>query len=89
MSAAQVLTVGGKKLVLGSRAIIDDILLWCKCAKLLSTYFEYACKVFLKYHVSLQLYTCKFIKPRVEYVGYNILTNGNCPDASKFIMIND
>ena len=32
---------------------------------------------------------CEFMKSRVEYVGHDIINNGNSPAASKFDMIND
>ena len=89
IEVAQVLTVGGKKLVSGSKVIIDDILLWCIYTTLLMTYFKYVCKIFLKYRVSFRLDKYEFMKPRAEYVGHDIPTNDNCPAASKFDMIND
>ena len=41
--------VGKSKLVAGSRAIIDDILLWCSNKDLLLVYFQAVCDVFQKF----------------------------------------
>ena len=89
LSAAKDILIGGTRLIYGSKVIIDDILLWCDNKKLLITYFECVCQVFLKYRVSFRLDKCEFMMPRVEYVGHDILNNGNSPASSKFKMIND
>ena len=52
-------------------------------------YFECVCQVFLKYRVSFRLDKCEFMMPRVEYVGHDILNNGNSSALSKFKMIDD
>ena len=89
LSAAQELLIGSRKLISGSKVIIDDIILWCDIKLLLLTYFDCVCQVFLKYRVSFRLDKCEFLKPRVEYVGHDILPSGNSPASSKFSMIND
>ena len=86
---AQTLILSGKKLIYGSKAIIDDVLLWCDAKSLLILYFEYVCTLFLKYRVSFRLDKCEFMKPRVEYVGPDILNDGNSPVVLKFDMINN
>ena len=88
ISAGKELLIGDKKLISGSKVIIDNILLWCDISKLLLIYFECVCRIFLKYRVSFRLDKCEFLKPRVEYVGHDILTNGNIPASSKFDLIN-
>lgn len=32
---------------------------------------------------------CRFIEPRVEFVGHDLTANGNCPIQSKFDLIRD
>ena len=81
--------VGKSKLVAGSRAIIDDILLWCSDKSLLLLYFRAVCDVFKKFRVSFKLSKCHFLADRVEYVGHDLLCDGNAPAASKFKLIND
>ena len=80
--------LGKKKIVSGSRTVIDDILLYCSNIKLILIYFECVCKVFQKYRVSFRLDKCEFLKSRVEYVGINLMRHGNTPAQSKFDMIN-
>ena len=83
------ITVGGVTLFRGSRVIIDDILLWASNIAVIMLYFECVCEVFQKYRVSFRLDKCEFLKDRVEYVGHDLLSQGNCPAQSKFNMIND
>jgi hypothetical protein len=74
---------------LGSRVIIDDILLWPTCLSALLCYFECVCETFLKYCVTFQLKKCEFLTDRFEYVGHDITPDGNCPAESKFNLITD
>ena len=89
LSAADVVTIGRKRLLFGSKTIIDDILLWCDVKELTIIYFRSVCEVFQKYSVSFHLGKCEFLKPQVKYVGYDILRHGNSPASSKFNIIND
>ena len=84
---SSVITVGSENLIFGSQAIIDDILLWCSVKSLLLLYFECVCKVFVKYRVSFKLPKCCFLADRVEFVGHDLLCNGNAPASSKFNLI--
>ena len=81
--------LGDDRIYYGSRTIIDDILLWCSNINLVITYFRCVCEVFQKYRVSFKLKKCDFLQERTEYVGYDILSAGNCPASSKFDMITD
>ena len=74
---------------LGDRIIIDDILLWSTVVASLLLLFECVCDVFLKYRVTFQLKKCEFLTDRIEYVGHDITSDGNCPAQSKFDLIND
>jgi hypothetical protein len=42
-----------------------------------------------EYRVTFQLKKCEFLTNRIEYVGYDITPNGNCPAQSKFDLITD
>jgi hypothetical protein len=85
-----VIHVGSKmQLTMGSKVIIDDILLFGNSTKYLILYFECVCQVFQKYRVSFQLKKCEFFKDRIEYVGHDLRPKGNSPAASKFDLIND
>lgn len=70
--------------------IIDDILL---CAvndeSELLNYLECCLKICQKYSLLLRLSKCDFLKERVEHVGHDLTSNGNCPSKSKFDMITD
>ena len=72
---------------LGSRIIIDDILLWSTVLPTLLDYFCCVCAIFLKYRVTFQLKKCEFLTNRIEYVGHDITPDGNCPAQSKFALI--
>ena len=89
VTATNILMIGNTKLVWGSKTIIDDILLWCAFQDLVLVLFTCVCEVFKKYRVSFRLDKCEFLKERVEYVGHDILRNGNCPAKSKFDLLND
>ena len=87
--AAGVVTIGRKRLIFGSKTIIDDILLRCDRNEIALTYFRCVREVFKKYRVFFCLDKYNLLKPRVEYVGHNILCKGNCPAQSKFNLINN
>ena len=46
LSAANGITIAGKPVVWGSKAIIDNILLWCDIREFTLMLFKYACEVF-------------------------------------------
>ena len=81
--------MNGTKVEVGSKVIIDDILLYCTNVDILLVYLECVCQTFQKYRCSFQLKKCEFLKDRVEYVGHDLTPKGNCPAASKFDMINN
>ena len=87
LTAANEIMIGNKLLVSGSKTIIDDILLWCACKKLVMVYFECVCEVFKKYSVIFRIDRCEFLKKIVEYVGHDLTLTGNVPEKFKFIMI--
>ena len=89
VTATNEILIGTKKLVWGSKTIIDDILLWCDEKDLVLTLFTCVCEVFQKYRVSFRLDKCEFSKKRVKYVGHDILCHGNAPVQSKFNLLND
>ena len=55
--------IGKKKIMSGTRIIIDDILLGSSNLCVLFVYLELICKVFRKYLVSFRLDKCDFLKP--------------------------
>lgn len=81
--------INNEEEVIDSKIIIDDILLFSTRISLLLIYLDCVCTVFQKYRCSFQLKKCEFFKDRVEYVGHDILSDGNCPAQSKFDMINN
>ena len=89
ITATNDIMINNVTLVWGSKTIIDDILLWCSEKDIALILFTCVCEVFQKYRVSFRMDKCEFLKKRVEYVGHDILRNGNCPAQSKFNLIND
>ena len=89
LTANNNIMIGNKKLIWGSKTIIDDILLWCTIKELVITLFECVCKILKKYRVSFRSDKYEFLKSRVEYVGHDILRKGNYPAQSKFNLIQD
>ena len=81
--------IGDKKLIPGSRTIIDDILLLYSNLIDILVYLECVWKLFQKYRVSFLLEIFDFLKERIEYVGHYVTEYGNCPAQSKFDLIND
>ena len=75
------------KLTLGTKTIIDDILIWYTNLAAILLYLECVCKVFQKYPVSFRLDKCRFLQNRVEYFGHDLTPSGNCPTKSKFELI--
>ena len=74
-------------IVCNDKIIIDDILLYSNNVDTLIHYFSCVAQVFTKYRLSFKLTKCEFLKPRVEFVGHDLTTYGNCPAASKFELI--
>ena len=77
------------KLTPGTKSIIDDILIWSNNVQEILLYFECVCKIFQKYRVSFHLNKCRFLQSRVEFVGRDLTSDGDCPAQSKFDLIRD
>ena len=89
VSSTYKIYIGNTRLTAGRKSIIDEILLWSNFPELVILYFKCVCMIFIKYQVSFKWSKCDFLKESVEYVGHNILKNGNSPASSKFDLIND
>ena len=76
-------------IICNDRIIIDDILLLSNHIPTLLHYFYCVVQVFTKFRLSFKLSKCDFLKDRVVYVGHDLTTNGNCPAASKFSLLQD
>ena len=61
----------------GSRVIIDDIMLRSTSISLLLLLLECYLRIYLKYRTTLNLKKCNFLKTRFEFVGHDILPDGN------------
>ena len=77
------------KLLSGSRTIISDILLFYSNLDSTLIYFEYICKVFLKYQFSFISDKCDFLKTQFKYVALDVTEAGTFPVQLKFYLIND
>ena len=74
-------------LIYNDKIIIDDGLLYSNHVPSLLHYFSCVIQLFTKYRLSFKLTKCDFFKPRVEFVGHDLTTYGNCPTESKFDLI--
>ena len=83
------ITIDTKRLTIGSKIIIDDILAFGNMMKYLLKYVHCICNVFKKYRVNFQLKKCDLLKDQVEYVGHDLTSDGNCPTQSKFDLISN
>ena len=73
----------------GTKSIIDNIIIWSSNIRCILIHFECVCRVFQKYRVSFRQDKYHFLLDRVEYVGHDLLADGNYPVKSKFNMIDD
>ena len=74
-------------LTCNAKTIIDDVLLYSNHVPSFLRCFSCIAQVFTKYCLSFKLTKCDFFKPRVEFVGHDLTTYGNCPTESKFDLI--
>ena len=75
--------------IIGNKNIIDDALLWSTDPVICLSYFRCMCEVLKHYRVSLNPKKCDYFKPRFEWLGNDLKTEGNSPAESKFNLIND
>ena len=75
--------------VTGTRTIIDNIVYWSTSKSLALLMLECMCRVSLKYRASFKLSKCDFFFKRFEYVGHDIMLNGNTTAKSKYNLINN
>ena len=75
--------------VFGRRIVIDDILLYVINVYQLLHYFAKVATIFMKYRLFFKLAKWNFFSKRVEYLGYHLLSSGNCPTNSKFDLITE
>ena len=81
--------VDSVKINLGTKLIIDNVLIWSGSILVILIYFDCMCMVFQKYRVSFRLDKCRFLESRVEFVGHDLTSTGNCPAKAKFDLSND
>jgi hypothetical protein len=68
----------------GSAVIVDDIILFAKTAAVLLTYFKCVIEILQHYRVTVKLRKTRFFPKRAEFVGVDIMTEGNTPAESKY-----
>ena len=66
-------------LVCDDKIVMDNILLYSNHSTTLLHYFSCIAQVSTKYRLFFKLSKCDFFKPRVEFVGHDLTTLGNCP----------
>jgi hypothetical protein len=62
---------------------VDDVLLYAYSVNALLQYFEAVLKILQHYRVTVKLRKCRFIQTKAEFVGMDILSQGNTPAKSK------
>lgn len=75
--------------ITGSRVIIDDLLLRSIALALLLLLLEYYLCIYFKFRTTLKLAKCDFLQDKFEFVGHDILAEGNTTAESKYDMIKD
>jgi hypothetical protein len=62
---------------------VDDVLLYACSVDALLKYFEAVLEILQHYPVAVKLRKCRFIQTKAEFVGMDILSQGNTPAKSK------
>jgi hypothetical protein len=71
----------------GSSIIIDDLLVFAHTPLMLMAYFTAILQVFEHHRVSIKLRKTRFLPARAEFVGLDLLPEGNSPASSKYAAI--
>ena len=67
--------------------IVDDIMLFDTNIVSLIAYFVGTLEILQKYRVTINLRKTRLLPPRAEFVGRDLLPNGNAPAQSKYATI--
>ena len=67
--------------------IIDDLLSFADSPVMLMAYFMAILQVFVHHRVSIKLRKTRFLPARAEFVGLDLLPEGNAPASSKYAAI--
>lgn len=67
-----------------SKVIVDDIILAASNVVAVLLLFQMALEVLQLHRVTLQLRKCRFLEPYAEFVGFDMMLEGNAPAQSKF-----
>jgi hypothetical protein len=73
----------------GSAVIVDDILLFARTAAALLYYLVCVLETLQHYRVTVKLRKTRFLPSRAEFVGIDILQDGNSPAQSKYEAIEE
>ena len=73
----------------GDRQVVDDILLYCNDPFVLILFFDCVCAIFVKYRISFNPSKCEFFLKRLEWIGHDMLIDGNAPASGKYECIRD
>ena len=72
---------------LGSAVIIDDVILFAKTLWKLLFYFTCVLMVLQHHRVTVKLLKTRLLPKRAEFVGVNVMKEGNAPAQSKYAAI--
>ena len=67
--------------------IIDDAMVFGTSVDNMFILLECICRIARKYHLSWKLKMCQWFPKKIEFVGVDILVDGNMPAPSKFGML--
>ena len=73
----------------GDRQVVDDILLYCNDPYVLILFFDCVCAIFVKYRISFNPSKCEFFLKRLEWIGHDMLIDGNAPASGKYDSIRE
>jgi hypothetical protein len=73
----------------GSAVIVDDILLFARTAAALLYYLVCVLEMLQHHRVTVKLRKTRFLPSRAEFVGIDILKDGNSPAKSKYEAIEE
>ena len=71
----------------GSKQIVDDVLLYADTPDKLLKYFRIVLSVLMHWRATVKLAKCKMFFEKTEFVGMDVCKDGNRPAASKYAAI--
>lgn len=71
----------------GSKTIVDDVMLYSNSLRCVIEYFIAVLTVLREHRATINLKKCRFCPEVAEFVGVDVLAEGNAPSKSKFAAV--